>query len=109
MAAAPILSMESTLMGEDIENKVYNDPDAYMRALGTLLTRERKKKNLSQAAVGKQIGISQRTMSDLEKGENPTIFHYINYANVVGVDFAVMVAKARVLISMEKIEPDDLT
>ena len=108
MAAAPILEMESTLMSEDNPPKIYNDPEGYMKTLGTLLSRERKLKGLSQTDVGKEIGLSQRTMSDLEKGENPTFVHYVNYCNVVGADFAVMVARARTMLEMEKLKPGDL-
>ncbi len=39
-------------------------------SLGAALRKERKKKGLSQTAVGKSVGIDQPTMSRVEKG-NP--------------------------------------
>lgn len=81
----------------------------WKEALGTQLAIERKVKGLNQQSIAEQLGISQRTVSEIERGLNPVIDHMLRYAELVGLDFAVLAARARVVVQARQIdEPSPL-
>jgi transcriptional regulator with XRE-family HTH domain len=81
----------------------------WKNALGHQLALERKDRGLNQQAIAEQLGISQRTVSEIERGLNPVIDHMLKYAELVGLDFAVLAARARVVVLAQQInEPSPL-
>jgi transcriptional regulator with XRE-family HTH domain len=81
----------------------------WKEALGTQLAIERKGKGLNQQAIAEKLGISQRTVSEIERGLNPVIDHMLRYAELVDLDFAVLAARARVVVQARQIdEPSPL-
>lgn len=109
-------SMELTEMTDSNKDEPINDVDAYIKSMGDLLTKERKKLGLSQEDIGDhivktngQVGLSQRTMSNIETGKNHMLPYYIQYANLVGIDFAVLVAKARLLTQINLMEVPNIS
>lgn len=81
----------------------YNDPKGYQKAMGTILKELRREQGMVQEDIGDMIGLSQRSMSDLEAGKNAVMKHYINYADCVNLDFSVLVARARLWMEMNRL------
>lgn len=78
--------------------------DMWKVALGQQLAMERKDKGLNQQSVAESLGISQRTVSEIERGLNPVIDHMLKYADLVGLDFAVLAARARVSVLARQVD-----
>ncbi len=84
------------------------DIKMWKEALGQQMRLERKSKGMTQKEVAPLVGLSQKTVSQIEKGENPTIDNYIKYCETLGSDFAVIAARARVVIRARTIGDDYL-
>lgn len=78
--------------------------DMWKVALGQQLAMERKDKGLNQQSVAESLGISQRTVSEIERGLNPVIDHMLKYADLVGLDFAILAARARVSVLARQVD-----
>jgi transcriptional regulator with XRE-family HTH domain len=78
--------------------------DMWKVALGQQLAMERKDKGMNQQSVAELLGISQRTVSEIERGLNPVIDHMLKYADLVGLDFAVLAARARVSVLARQVD-----
>lgn len=78
--------------------------DMWKVALGQQLAMERKDKGLNQQSVAEALGISQRTVSEIERGLNPVIDHMLKYADLVGLDFAILAARARVSVLARQVD-----
>lgn len=67
-------------------------------AIGQQLALERKAKGYNQTKAGGEMGWSQKTVSEIENGENSVLDNYIHYSMWADLDFAVLVARARAVI-----------
>lgn len=77
-------------------------------ALGQQLALERKDQKLNQTQVAESLGLSQRTVSQVERGESPTIDHFLRYCELIDVDFAVLAARARVVVRSRELDQESL-
>lgn len=64
------------------------------KAIGQQFAAERNLRSWSQEEVAHGLGVTQRTVSMIERGENPVINHFLGYALILGVDFHLIVARA---------------
>lgn len=64
------------------------------KAIGQQLAAERNLRSLSQEDIAGGLGVTQRTVSMIERGENPVINHFLGYALILGVDFHLIIARA---------------
>jgi transcriptional regulator with XRE-family HTH domain len=71
---------------------------AWRLAMGQLLMLERRRLNLTQVDVSLRIGVTQRSVSEIERGLSPTVDHVINYCEAIGLGFPLLVAQAAMLV-----------
>lgn len=77
-------------------------------AVGQNLAIERKSEQLSQAEMSLKLGVARRTVSDIERGLSTNFDNYIRYAIELDVDFALIVAKARLIVRAKTLDIDVL-
>lgn len=77
-------------------------------AMGSQLANERKILGLNQAEMAERLGIARRTLSDVERGLNTNVDNYTRYAIESGVDFALVVARARLTVRAKTLNIDIL-
>lgn len=80
----------------------------YKVAIGEQLALERKAAGLNQTHIAEQLGVSRRTVSDIERGLNPNMDNFTNYCLLLGVDFALIVARARLAIKARNLGVEEL-
>jgi len=62
----------------------------------SLLKRERKRRKLSNYVVSQRSGISESTLSRVEKGQvNPSLETALRIADGIGIELASVITKAR--------------
>jgi len=72
-----------------INGALAEPPDAELQRLVTMLIERRRQLGLSQTELGKRIGTSQRTVSQLETlTHEPKVSTLISWARAVGVRLA---------------------
>lgn len=77
----------------------------WKHAIGQQLQLERKRLGLSQGDLKERLGLSQKTISDIETGKTPTFDHFLRYCELLELDFAVMAARARVYMRATDEDP----
>lgn len=75
-----------------------NTVDLFRRALGEQLGAERRIREITQVDIAKAIGVTQRTISQIERGENPVLNHFVGYAEAMGVRFHLLAARAQLVV-----------
>lgn len=72
---------------------------AWRAALGAQLAIERARLKMSQTEMAAQLGVHQRTVSDLERGLNSNINNYISYCEAVELSPVALWARAALALS----------
>jgi len=79
----------------------------WWKALGSELAQARKDLDISQDDMADRLSLGRTTLSKIERGLNPTLPHYLRYALEVDVDFALIAARARLIVKARGLEPDE--
>lgn len=77
----------------------------WKKAIGQELAVERKANDLGQEDMAKRLGVSRRTLSDVEQGKNGAIDNYINYAILLDVDFSFIALRAKMEVEKRMLTP----
>lgn len=97
MSAAPIpYSPELQLSSSKV--------DEWMSAIGRELSAIREEKAISQKDMAASLDVSRSTLIRLESGESPNMPKYIEYALELGVNPAVLVARANGVLKARRID-----
>lgn len=80
----------------------------WMKALGGELATARKDKDISQEEMAELLGMGRSTIYKIEHGQNPTLPNYLHYALVLDVDFAIIAARARLVVRARSIGEESL-
>ena len=73
--------------------------DRWKVTLGGEIASIRRDRNMTQSELGERAGgLSQKTVSDIERGLNSVIDNYIMLCTALDMDFALVTARARLMM-----------
>ena len=76
-----------------------NHTDRWKVTLGGEIASIRRDRSMTQSELGERAGgLSQKTVSDVERGLNSVIDNYIMLCTALDVDFALVTARARLMM-----------
>ena len=78
--------------------------DEWLKAIGGELAKARSDKGISQKDMADRLELGRSTVSKIERGLNPTFPNYLRYAIDLDVDFAVIAARARLIVKTRDID-----